>query len=35
MQKDSFPILMVIRILTLKWDQEMVQIGVAFNCLYK
>ena len=35
MQKDSFPILMVMWMLTLKQEWEMVQIGQAFNSLYK
>lgn len=35
MQKDSFPILMVMWALTLKQEWETVQIGEAFNSLYK
>lgn len=35
MQKDSFPILMVMRTLTSKQEWETVQIGEAFNSLYK
>jgi len=34
MQKDSFPILTVMRTLTLKQERETVQIGEAFNSLY-
>lgn len=35
MHKDTFPTLMVLWTLTLKEEWEVVQTGVAFNCLYK